>query len=67
VKVTARVRRSGAWWAVEVPEVEGVFTQVEDLADVAAMTADAVATMTGVDPAEVEVVTEIDRGDAVAH
>ena len=31
MEVTAEVSRSGAWWAVEVPEVPGAFTQAERL------------------------------------
>ena len=27
MKVTAEATRSGGWWAVEVPEVDGAFTQ----------------------------------------
>lgn len=45
MKVTARVQRSGAWWAIEVPEVPGVFTQARRLEHVPAAVADAVATM----------------------
>ncbi|WP_207233804.1 XRE family transcriptional regulator [Janibacter limosus] len=55
MKVTAQVVRSGDWWAIEVPEFPGVFTQVKRLDQAAVMVADAVATMTGVDPSEVEV------------
>jgi predicted RNase H-like HicB family nuclease len=45
MKVTAKVTRSGDWWAVEVPEVPGVFTQAKRLDQVEAMVRDAVATM----------------------
>lgn len=55
MKVTAQVVRSGDWWAIEVPEFPGVFTQVKRLDQAAVMVADAVATMTGADPSEVEV------------
>ncbi|MPY92522.1 MAG: hypothetical protein GEV08_05470 [Acidimicrobiia bacterium] len=40
-------RRRGAWWAVEVLALSGVFTQVRSLDDVAAMVQDA-ATLAGV-------------------
>lgn len=43
MNVTAVARRVGQWWAVEVPEVEGAFTQVRKLDQVAEMTRDAVA------------------------
>lgn len=55
MKVTAEVTRSGAWWAIRVPEVPGVFTQVKRLDQAPAMVADAVATMTGTDAADVDV------------
>ena len=55
MKVTAKAFRSGNWWAIEVPEVAGVFTQAKRLDQVAGMAADAVAVMKGVDPKSVEV------------
>lgn len=56
MKVTAKVTRSGDWWAIEAPEVPGVFTQAKRLDQVAAMVADAVSLMEGVDAESVEVV-----------
>lgn len=58
MKVTAKVTRSGDWWAIEVPEVPGVFTQAKRLDQVAAMVADAVSLMEGVDAESVEVAIE---------
>lgn len=55
MKVTAKVTRSGDWWAIEVPEVPGVFTQAKRLDKVAAVVADAVSLMEGVDAQSVEV------------
>jgi predicted RNase H-like HicB family nuclease len=55
MKVTALVSRSEGWWAVEVPEAPGVFTQARELSEVPAMVRDAVALMTGVDEEDVEV------------
>jgi hypothetical protein len=55
MKVTAQARRTGDWWAVEVPEVDGVFTQAKRLDQVPAMVADAVALLEDLDPATVEV------------
>lgn len=56
MKVTAVAERSGDWWAVSVPEVEGVFTQARRLEQVPAMVADAVALMLDLEePVEVEV------------
>lgn len=43
MKVTAEVVRTGAWWAIEVPEVPGLFTQVKCLDQVEGMVQDAVA------------------------
>jgi hypothetical protein len=65
VKVTARARRSGDWWAIDVPEVEGVFTQVKRLEYAAEEAADAVATMLEVDPSSVEVVVDVVLPDEV--
>lgn len=45
--VTATATRSGGWWAVEIPEVPGAFTQARRLDQVPAMAADAVAMLTG--------------------
>jgi predicted RNase H-like HicB family nuclease len=60
---TALCRRSGDWWAVEVPEVPGVFTQARRLDQVPAMAAEAIALLLDVDPGEVkvEVVSTIDE------
>lgn len=55
MKVTAHAVRSGGWWAVDVPEVPGVFTQARRLDQVPAMVADAVALMTDVSTDDVEV------------
>lgn len=40
-KVVARAQRSGEWWAIDVPELPGLFTQVKRLDQVAAMVQDA--------------------------
>lgn len=62
MKVTAKANRSGGWWAIEVPEVPGVFTQARRLDQVAEMVADAVATMLDVpaNSVEVDVQPELD-------
>jgi predicted RNase H-like HicB family nuclease len=54
MKVTARAQRSGDWWAVEVPEVPGLFTQARRLDQVEAMVKDA-AQLLGVGEVEVEI------------
>ena len=45
---TARARRSGDWWAIDVPELPGVFSQARRLDLVEGMARDALATMLGV-------------------
>lgn len=40
---TAIAQRSGPWWAIEVPELRGVFTQARNLDQAAAMARDAIA------------------------
>lgn len=55
MKVTAKVTRSGDWWAIEVPQVPGVFTQAKRLDQVEEMVQDAVALMTHVRPSDVDV------------
>ena len=43
--VTAIACRCDGWWAIEVPEIPGLFTQVRRLDQVAAMVKDAAATL----------------------
>lgn len=56
-KLTANAERDGRWWAVTVPEVDGLFTQTRRLDQVEAMVKDAAALLTGEpeDAFEVEV------------
>ena len=44
--VTANAVRSGNWWAIEVPEIPGLFTQARRLDQAASMVQDA-ATLLG--------------------
>lgn len=55
MKVTAHAVRSDGWWAVDVPEAPGVFTQARRLDQVPTMVADAVSLVTGIPPEEVDV------------
>lgn len=55
MKITAKARRSEGWWAVEIPEVDGAFTQAKRLDQVSAHAADAVAVLEGISPDRVEV------------
>lgn len=57
MNVTAKATRVGTWWTVEVPEVEGVFTQARRLDQVEAQVIDAVRTM--VEDATAEVVVRV--------
>ena len=62
MNMTARVRRSGGWWAVEVPEIPGLFTQAKRLGQVAQMVADA-AEMLGHPQVEVAVEPQLAPSD----
>jgi hypothetical protein len=53
---TALCHREGSWWVITVPELEsGRVTQARSLDEVPATVVDLVATMTGADPACIEV------------
>ncbi|CAM3297596.1 type II toxin-antitoxin system HicB family antitoxin [Occultella aeris] len=64
MKVTAVATRTGEWWAIQVPEVPGVFTQAKRLEQVPDTVADAVATMLEVpaDSVDVEVRPVLGQG-----
>ncbi|OMQ14499.1 hypothetical protein A7K94_0216205 [Modestobacter sp. VKM Ac-2676] len=59
MNVTAMCERSGEWWAVRVPEVEGAFTQAKRLDQVPGMVADAVAMLADVPAESVDVRVEV--------
>lgn len=61
--VTARCERSDGWWAVEVPELPGLFTQARRLDQVAGMVRDA-ARMLDVEVGEVNVEPVMDEATA---
>jgi hypothetical protein len=53
---TAVCEREGGWWVITLPELEaGGVTQARTLDEVPETFADLVATMTGADPASIEV------------
>lgn len=56
---TAVCRRSGGWWAIEVPGVPGVFTQARRLDQAEAMARDALALMLDVPQDSFDVELEI--------
>ena len=62
MKVTAKARRAGGWWAVEVPEVPGAFTQARRLEQVAVVAAEAVADL--LDMLAIDVEVEVVPGPA---
>ncbi|MCB8914131.1 MAG: hypothetical protein WAW17_30265 [Rhodococcus sp. (in: high G+C Gram-positive bacteria)] len=63
MKVTAKAVRDGGWWVVEVPEVDGAFTQARRLDQIPAMVADAVGLLEDVPAEDVEVDLDVDLGD----
>lgn len=66
MKVTAHAVRSDDWWSVDVPEVDGLFTQAKRLDQIPAMVADAAELLTGVSADQVEVTLDYDIGDPAA-
>ena len=54
-KYTAMARRSGRWWAINVPELDGVFSQARRLDGIELMARDAIALMLDVDPASFDI------------
>jgi predicted RNase H-like HicB family nuclease len=50
-----RAQRTGDWWALEVPELPGVFGQAKRLDKADAAACDAIAAMLDVDPGDVQV------------
>ena len=57
VAYTAVCERGGAWWVITVPELAaGGATQARTLDEVPETVADLVATMTGADPASIDVI-----------
>lgn len=67
MKLTAKAERTGKWWAVEVPEVPGLFTQTKRLDQVDAMVREAAALLTGESEDSFEIKVEpVVAGDVVA-
>ena len=58
MKYTVRVRRSGAWWAIDVPELPGVYSQARRLDRVESMSRDAIALYLDVDPTTLDIRVE---------
>jgi predicted RNase H-like HicB family nuclease len=58
MRLTAKARRVGGWWAVEVPEVPDLFTQARRLEQIPAMVEDAAALLE-IEEVEVSVVPKL--------
>jgi len=56
------VIRSGQWWAIEVPELPGVFSQVRRIDQVDEAVKEAIAMMTDADEADVSIDVEVESG-----
>ena len=56
---TARARRSGAWWAIDVPDLPGVYSQARRLDRVDSMARNAIALFLDVDPASLDIRVEM--------
>lgn len=65
MKVTAYATRSEGWWAIEVPQIDGLFTQARRLDQVPDMVRDAAELLDGVPPdtLEVEVIPDVPHRD----
>jgi predicted RNase H-like HicB family nuclease len=63
----AVAERDGAWWAIRVPELRGVYSQARRLADVEAMARDAIALMLDVEPNSFDVSVESVLGSDAAE
>lgn len=57
---TAVCRRSGSWWAVSVPELKGVHTQVMRLDQAEEMSREAIALFLDVAPESVEIQVDVE-------
>ena len=66
MKVKAHAVRSGDWWSVDVPEVDGLFTQAKRLDQIPAMVADAGELLTDIPADQFEVTLDYDFGDPAA-
>ncbi|GGK53671.1 XRE family transcriptional regulator [Nocardia camponoti] len=60
--VTANATRSGEWWAVSVPQIPGLFTQVRRLDQIEAMVRDAADTL-GLKIGAVAINADVDYAD----
>ena len=67
VRVTAKAERSGSWWAVEVPEIPGLFTQARRLDLVPSMVIEAASLLdVELEPDDVAVDPQLSEADALS-
>lgn len=66
MKVTAHATRSEGWWAVEVPEIDGLVTQARRLDQIPDVVRDAAELLDGIAPdtLEVDVVANVPHREA---
>lgn len=65
---TAHVTRGGSWWAIEIAELDGVYTQARRLDQVESVARDAIAATLDVDPVSVAIDVSVSLdGDVEAH
>lgn len=62
---TVEARRSGRWWAINVPEVRGAFSQARRLADVEPMAHDAIAAVLDVSGRSFDIVVRPILGESL--
>jgi predicted RNase H-like HicB family nuclease len=60
---TATATRSGSWWAIQVEELDGVWTQARRLDQVEAMTRDAIALLLEVPEDSFDVAVRVELPD----
>jgi predicted RNase H-like HicB family nuclease len=61
----AEATRANGWWAVEVPEVPGLFTQTRRLDQVASVATEAIADLLEIDPGSITAVEVVVMDQAV--
>lgn len=61
---TVTARRSRSWWALEVPDLPGVYSQVKRLDQAEGEARDAIAVMLDIEPDDVDVNVEADIPEA---
>jgi predicted RNase H-like HicB family nuclease len=60
-KYRVKAVRSGRWWAIEVPELDGVYSQARRLDQVELMAREAIALMLDVPEGSFDLTIEVDR------